>query len=85
MPIGDSRDTAVSGDLLRLLAEIARAGCFYEALSPEPMQARQLCDLEARGCIRYCPYPEEFWIVLPAGEELLLGSQAPRRSRAGTG
>ena len=79
MPTGGSYHNALSGDLLGLLAEVARAGCFFEALSPEPQQARQLRDLEARGCIRYCPYPEEFWVVLPAGEKILVASGVDSR------
>lgn len=85
MPMGASRQIALSGDLLRLLGEVARAGFFYEALSPEPVLAQQLCDLEARAYIRYCGYPEEFWIILPGGEQLLLATQAARRNRAEIG
>jgi hypothetical protein len=64
-------------DLLRLLADVARAELFYQTLSPQPSQL-QLCDLESLGYIRYCSYPEEFWIVLPAGKDLL--SNSDRRS-----
>jgi hypothetical protein len=65
----------MNGDLLRLLDSVARANVFYEALSPLPSRRRQLGDLESLGYIRYCPYPEEFWIVLPAGKEFLAKSK----------
>jgi hypothetical protein len=42
---------------------------------PVPSRLRQLCDLESLGYIRYCPYPEEFWVALPAGKELLSKSK----------
>jgi hypothetical protein len=69
---------AMNEDLLRLLADVARAELFYQTLSPQPSQLQQLCDLESLGYIRYCSYPEEFWIVLPAGKALLSNSE--RRS-----
>jgi hypothetical protein len=65
-------------DLLRLLENVARAQVFYEVLSPAASRRQELCDLESLGYIRYCPYPEEFWIVLPAGREFLGTSKHSR-------
>lgn len=62
-------------ELLQLLADVARAGLFYETLSPQRSQLQQLFDLESLGYIRYCSYPEEFWIVLPAGKDFLSNSE----------
>lgn len=78
MPTGAPRNfgqVTVNEDLLRLLGDVERAGFFYEPLSPQLTQFRQLRDLEALGYIRYCPYPEEFWIMLPAGRARLLNSE----------
>jgi hypothetical protein len=61
--------------LRRLLADVAQAGVFYEALSPPQSRLHQLRELESFGFIRYCSYPEEFWVVLPAGEEFLSRSK----------
>jgi hypothetical protein len=61
-------------DLLQLLESVARVQVFYEVLSPLPSRRQQLSDLESLGLIRYCPYPDEFWIVLPAGWEFLAKS-----------
>jgi hypothetical protein len=65
------RQAVMNDDLVHLLAEIARFDTFQEALSPQPSRLSQLWDLESLGYIRYCPYPEEFWVVLPAGREVL--------------
>jgi hypothetical protein len=70
-----SRQVVINDDLIRLLNDVARAQVFYEALSPLPSRLRELRDLEALGYIRYCPYPEEFWVVLPAGKEFLSKSK----------
>ena len=78
MPTGEPINVGqvrVNHTLLRLLADVERAGFFYEPLSPQPTLFRQLRDLEAIGYIRYCPYPEEFWIMLPAGRDALLDSE----------
>ena len=62
----------INDDLLRLLDDVARSSVYYEALAPLPSRLhRQLRDLESLGYIRYCPYPEEFWVMLPAGKEFL--------------
>ena len=70
------RPDAMNVELLQLLADVAGAGIFYETLSPRPSELRQLLELESQGYIRYCPYPEEFWIALPAGRDLLSHSEA---------
>jgi hypothetical protein len=61
----------MNDDLAHLLAEVARAEIFQEALLPTRSRLQQLWDLDSLGYIRYCPYPEEFWVVLPAGKEFL--------------
>ena len=71
-----SRQVVINDDLIRLLDDVARVLVFYEALSPLPSRLRELRDLEALGYIRYCPYPEEFWVVLPAGKEFLSKSKS---------
>ena len=59
-------------ELVRLLADVERGDAYYcESSSPQSSQYQQLCSLESRGYIRYCPYPEEFWVILPAGKEFL--------------
>lgn len=59
-------------ELVRLLADVEREEPYYcESLSPESSKYQKLCELEARGYIRYCVYPEEFWIILPRGREFL--------------
>ena len=63
---------------LRLLEEVARAQVFYESLSPVPSRRQEMSALESLGYIRYCPYPEEFWIALPAGVEFLATSKHSR-------
>lgn len=71
----------VNDDLLRLLDDVARAQVFYEILLPARSRIEQLCDLESLGYIRYCSYPEEFWVVLPDGKEFLLRSKLGSLSR----
>lgn len=58
-------------DLLQMLADVAHAGCFYETLLPRNSRLRLLQQLESLGYIRYCRYPDEFWVVLPRGKEFL--------------
>jgi len=67
-------------ELVRLLAEVERGDPYYcESSSPESSKYQQLCELESRGYIRYCSYPEEFWVILPRGREFLsTGSQRRR-------
>ncbi len=62
---------ALGDAYLRLLADVARTDPYYESLSPAPSHHEQLCTLESLGYIRYCPYPEEYWVILPAGKEAL--------------
>jgi hypothetical protein len=73
--IARAHQIVMDEDLHRLLADVARAGFFYEALSPPPSRIRQLRDLESLGYIQYCSYPEEFWVALPAGEDFLSKSR----------
>ena len=66
--------------LIRLLADIERSQPYYcESSSPESPTYQLLCELEAREYIRYCSYPEEFWVILPAGTEFLSTLSARRR------
>jgi hypothetical protein len=59
-------------ELIRLLADVDRADpYYYESSSPQSSKYHQLCSLEFLGFIRYCSYPEEFWVILPAGKEFL--------------
>ena len=69
------RLVGMNAELLQLLADVASAGIFYETLSPQPSELRQLLELESQGYVRYCPYPEEFWIALPTGKDLLSQSE----------
>src|SRR5216683_4216410 len=64
-------------DHIRLLADVERGDpYYYESSSPQSSRYQQLCSLESCGYIRYCSYPEEFWVILPRGREFLLtGSQ----------
>ena len=57
---------------IELLAAVGRAHLgYYAPLSAESCTHEQLCHLESLGYIRYCRYPEEFWVILPAGKEFL--------------
>ena len=59
-------------ELVRLLVDVERADpYYYESSSPLSSKYQQLCSLESLGYIRYCSYPEEFWVILPAGKEFL--------------
>jgi hypothetical protein len=62
---------ALDDAYLRLLGDVARTDPYYESLSPAPSCYERLCTLESLGYIRYCPYPEEYWVILPAGKEVL--------------
>jgi hypothetical protein len=67
-------------DLVRLLADVERGDpYYYESSSPQSSKYQQLCSLESLGYIRYCSYPEEFWVILPAGTEFLSTLRARRR------
>jgi hypothetical protein len=67
-------------ELVRLLADVERGDPYFcESLSSESSKYQQLRELESRGYIRYCSYPEEFWVILPRGREFLsTGSQRRR-------
>jgi hypothetical protein len=73
----DSEPPELDDELVRLLADVERGDPYYcESLSPESSKYKLLCNLESCGYIRYCSYPEEFWVILPRGREFLLtGSQ----------
>ena len=59
-------------ELIRLLADVERADpYYYESSSPQSSKYQQLCSLESLGYIRYCSYPEEFWVILLSGKEFL--------------
>jgi hypothetical protein len=61
-----------SDELLNLLADVNRDDPYYYGpLSPEAHESMMLRKLESLGYIRYCPYPEEFWVMLPEGRVLL--------------
>jgi hypothetical protein len=79
----DSELPELDDELIRLLADVGRADSYYyESSSPQSSQYQQLCSLESLGYIRYCSYPEEFWVILPAGKEFLSTlSQRQRRLR----
>ena len=67
-------------ELVRLLVDVKRADpYYYESSSPQFSQYQQLCSLESLGYIRYCSYPEEFWVILPAGKEFLSTLSQGRR------
>ena len=68
----NAAQTQIEGDLIVLLKAVESARPFYfESLTPESPTHQQLRQLEGLGYIRYCRYPEEFWVMLPAGKELL--------------
>ena len=78
-PQGSERPE-LEDELVRLLADVQRGDpYYYESLSPESLRYQQLCELESRGFIRYCSYPEEFWVVLPRGREFLSTVSQRRR------
>jgi hypothetical protein len=67
-----AKQAGLDNALIGLLSAVEREDpCYYEPLSPESSTHEQLCDLESLGYIHYCPYPEEFWVILPTGKEFL--------------
>jgi len=67
-----SEPPELGDELARLLADVERGDPYYcESLSPESSKYKLLCELESCGYIRYCSYPEEFWVILPRGREFL--------------
>ena len=63
---------ALNDELVRLLADVERVDpYYYESSLPQSSKYQQLCELESREYIRYCSYPEEFWVILPRGREFL--------------
>ena len=70
-------------ELVRLLADVERGDpYYYESSSPQSSRYQQLCSLESLGYIRYCSYPEEFWVILPRGREFLSRFLGELRSSA---
>ena len=67
-----TKSPELDDELVRLLVDVERADpYYYESSSPLSSKYQQLCSLESLGYIRYCSYPEEFWVILPAGKEFL--------------
>jgi hypothetical protein len=58
-------------ELVAQLSAVKREDPYYEPSFPKSRAYELLCKLERLGYIRYCPYPEDFWVILPAGRELL--------------
>ncbi len=61
----------VNDRLRALLCEIKGAKEFYVPLQNEKAFDNHLRALAKLGLIRWCPYPEEFYIVTPRGAEVL--------------
>jgi hypothetical protein len=59
-------------ELVGQLSAVEQENLYYEPSLPKSRKYELLCMLEGLGYIRYCPYPEDFWIILPAGREVLL-------------
>ena len=75
-----SEPPELDDELVRLLADVERGyPGYYESSSPQSSKYQQLCELESRGYIRYCSYPEEFWGILPRGREFLSTESQRRR------
>ena len=82
--MGGPDDTEVSDPLspytLEVLGQVAAQSEYYIPLSlprEDPLSVA-LKTLAHRGYIHWCPYPEEFYIVYPAGlAELARHEQAP--------
>ena len=67
-------------ELIRLLADVERADpYYYESSAPQSSKYQHLCRLEYLGYIRYCSYPEEFWVIRPEGKEFLSTRNARSR------
>src|SRR5712691_3787212 len=67
-----SEPSELDDELIRLLVDVEQADpYYYESSAPQSSKYLQLCELESRGYIRYCSYPEEFWVILPRGREFL--------------
>ena len=68
-----SKSTVLDDELIGLLDTVEKEDPYYEPSLPKSLEYERLCKLESLGYIRYCPYPEDFWVILPAGREILLG------------
>jgi len=72
-----SNSPVLDDSQIGLLAALEREEPFYEPSLPQSAKYESLCRLESLGYVRYCPYPEDFWVILPSGREALL-----RRARS---
>ena len=70
-PSNSTVPTVLGDELVGLLADVAREEPYYEPSIPTSTTYKDLCKLESLGYVHYCPYPEDFWILLPAGRQLL--------------
>jgi hypothetical protein len=61
----------IDSEMFELLARVDYEGNYYGSLSTETPEYQLLRKLENLGFVRYCPYPEEFWVILPSGKDLL--------------
>jgi len=61
----------MNNDLFELLARVDYEGSYYGPLSKEIPEYQLLRELETLGFVRYCPYPDELWVILPSGKDLL--------------
>jgi hypothetical protein len=62
----------IDDELVDQLLAVEQEDPYYEPSSPKSRKYELLCKLERLGYILYCPYPEDFWVMLPAGRERLL-------------
>lgn len=65
--------------LIRVAAEHPR---YYAPLSPDAHENKLLRELERLNCVHFCPYPEEFWVLLPQGKALLTAFPHPTDNAA---
>ena len=63
--------TIIDSELFELLARVDYEDNYYAPLSKETPEYQLLSKLENLRFVRYCPYPEEFWVILPSGKDLL--------------
>ena len=66
-----TRQPVLSAELVGQLSAVEQEDPYYEPSFSKSRKYELLCELERLGYVRYCPYPEDFWVILPAGRELL--------------
>jgi len=67
-------EVGISAAELALLREVAAAHeGFYSSLSEDAPDVIALRALARRGYVRFCPYPEEFWVTTPEGSIIVAG------------